>query len=255
MVRRVQSIGGGIVSNRMKSNSGSKASIASTIASAIAAAATGRGKWSVWLLSLVFLAHAHAAEIDVPKTLKGVETHYNTGQSLVVNFSEIYTARGHKRTEKGILYLHKPGKMRWQYTDPAGKLVVSDGKFIYYLDNNRAEKMPLKETDDMKAPLAFLLGKLHFEDDFKQITTSPDPRTDNIFITATPKSDRLPYTQVTFLVSADSVIHYLSVKGQDGSNLEYVFENEKKNAPLEESMFRFVPPPGVEYVTPSDNKR
>jgi outer membrane lipoprotein-sorting protein len=40
------------------------------------------------------------------------------------------------------------------------------------------------------------------------------------------------------------------VIGQDGSNLEYVFENEKKNAPVEESMFHFVPPPGVEYVNP-----
>jgi len=149
-----------------------------------------------------------------------------------------------------MLYLRKPGKMRWQYTDPAGKLVVSDGKNIYFLDNHRAEKMPLKETDDMRAPLAFLLGRLHFEDDFKQVTTSPDPRTSNLFVTATPKSDKLPYTQVTFLVSADSVIHWLSVIGQDGSNLEYVFENEKKNAPVEESMFHFVPPPGVEYVNP-----
>ena len=235
----------------MKSSSGNKASIACTIASAIAGSAAGRGKWSVWLLSFVFLTTANAAEIDVSKTLKGVENHYNTAQSLVVNFAETYTARGHKRTEKGILYLRKPGKMRWQYTDPAGKLVVSDGKFIYDLDNNRAEKMALKATDDMKAPLAFLLGKLHFESDFKQITTSPDPRTDNIFITAISKTDKLPYTQVTFLVSPDSVIHWLSVKLLDGSTIDYAFENEKKNGAVEDSMFRFVPPPGVEYVDSS----
>jgi len=224
----------------MKSNSLGKSSITSAIAG---------------VLSLIFLTCANAADADISKTLKGVENHYNTAQSLTVNFAESYTAQGHKRTEKGLLYLRKPGKMRWQYTDPAGKLVVSDGKFLYFLDNNRAEKLALKETEDMKAPLAFLLGRLHFEDDFNQITTSPDPRTDNLFIVAIPKSDKLPYTKVTFLVSPDSVIHWLSVIGQDGSNLEYVFENEKKNAPVQESMFRFVPPPGVEYVTPIDNKR
>ena len=224
----------------MKSNSLGKSSITSAIAG---------------VLSLIFLTCANAADTDISKTLKGVENHYNTAQSLTVNFAESYTAQGHKRTEKGLLYLRKPGKMRWQYTDPAGKLVVSDGKFLYFLDNNRAEKLALKETEDMKAPLAFLLGRLHFEDDFNQITTSPDPRTDNLFIVAIPKSDKLPYTKVTFLVSPDSVIHWLSVIGQDGSNLEYVFENEKKNAPVQESMFRFVPPPGVEYVTPIDNKR
>ncbi len=54
----------------------------------------------------------------------------------------------------------------------------------------------------MKAPLAFLSGRLNFESDFKEFHTQPDR--ENTFITAIPKSDKLPYSEVKFLVSPDS---------------------------------------------------
>jgi outer membrane lipoprotein carrier protein len=218
--------------------------------SAIASAAKD-GRWSVCLLSLLFFAPLQGAGIDVTRMLKGIEDRYNHVQSLELSFTEIYTQQGRKRTERGELFLRKPGRMRWQYSTPAGKLVISDGKFLYSYDpgDNRAEKMKLKETDDLKAPLAFLLGKLNFESDFRNFKVEPDR--ENVFITAFPKSDKMLYTEVTFLVSPDFVIHYLKVKGQDGSLLEYTFENEKKNPPVPDAMFRFAPPPGVEYVDSS----
>ena len=70
--------------------------------------------------------------------------------------------------------LRKPGKMRWDYSQPAGKLFVSDGKFLwlYTPAENRVEKMKLKESEDMRAPLAFLLGKLDFDKEFQNIQAS-----------------------------------------------------------------------------------
>jgi len=212
------------------------------------------GKWTVWLpdviLIFALLAPAHAATIDISSVLAGVENRYNQIKTLEVGFTETLTARGRKRTEKGDLYLRKPGRMRWQYSSPAGKLFISDGKYIYSYTpaEHRAEKMPFKETEDMRAPLAFLLGRLHFQDDFRQESAQMETNSNNIIITAIPKSDKLPYSQVKFLVSPDSVIHWLSIQEQDGSTLEFVFENEKKNPPIPDSMFHFVPPPGVEYV-------
>jgi len=210
-----------------------------------------RGKWNVSRLSLVLLAllaPARAADIDVPRFLKGIEDRYNHAQTLEVAFTESYTLKGRKRTEKGDLFLRKPGRMRWQYSAPAGKLFVSDGKFIYYYnpDENRAEKMKFKETDDMRAPLAFLLGRLNFENDFREFHATAQGS--DTFITALPKSDKLPYTEVSFLAAPDFTIRRLVVKGQDNSILEFVLENEKKNPPINDAMFRFTPPPGVEYL-------
>jgi outer membrane lipoprotein carrier protein len=204
--------------------------------------------------TVVFLASLgllNAAEIDVLRTLKGIEDRYNKAQTLQVTFTESYTSKGRKRTENGELFLRKPGRMRWQYTAPAGKMFISDGKFVYYYspDENRAEKMKLKETEDMRAPLAFLLGRLQFQNDFREFRTQPDG--ENVFITAIPKSDKLPYSEVTFLVSPDFVIRWLRVRGQDGSDLEFSFAGEKRNPPISDAMFRFTPPPGAEYVDSS----
>lgn len=177
-----------------------------------------------------------------------MEEHYNRAQTLQVTFTERYTGHGRKMVDAGELFLRKPGRMRWQYTSPAGQLYISDGKYIYsyFPAENRAEKMAFKETDDMRAPLAFLLGRLNFQNDFREFRTQPDGQ--NVLITATPKSDKVPYAEVAFLVSPDSVIHSLTVKSDDGSTIAFTFENEKKNPPIPDSMFRFVPAPGVEYV-------
>jgi len=142
--------------------------------------------------------------------------------------------------------------MRWQYTAPAGKLFVSDGKFIYSYtpQDNRAEKMKLQETDDMRAPLAFLLGRLDFNKDFREFHAHAEDG--GVFITAIPKSDKLPYSEVSFLAAPDFTIRRLEVKGQDNSVLRFTFENEKKDPALQDAMFRFTPPPGAEYVDSSN---
>jgi outer membrane lipoprotein carrier protein len=202
------------------------------------------GFWSASLLS--------AADIDVSRTLKGVEDRYNRTQSLQLAFTESYQQQGRARVEKGDLFLRKPGRMRWQYSAPAGKLFVSDGKFIYSYtpQDNRAEKMKLKETEDMRAPLAFLLGRLDFKKDFREFRARAED--DGVFITAIPKSDKLPYTEVSFLTATNFSIRRLEVKGQDNSILRFTFEKEVKDPPLQDTVFRFSPPPGAEYVDSSN---
>jgi outer membrane lipoprotein carrier protein len=200
------------------------------------------------ILLLLALLRLPAADLDVPRTLKGVEDHYNRAKTIQVTFAETYTAQGRKRTESGELYLRKPGRMRWQYTNPAGKLYVSDNKFVYSLslEEKRAEKMTLKAADDLKAPLAFLLGHLQFNDDFKEFRARSEDG--GVYITAIPKSDKMPYAEVAFLAGPDFAIHHLIVTGQDHSLLEFFFTNEKVNPPIADAMFQFKPPPGIEYV-------
>ena len=149
------------------------------------------------------------------------------------------------------MFLRKPGKMRWQYTAPAGKLFVSDGQFLYFYspEENRAEKMKLKEADDLRAPLAFLLGRLNFNEDFREFHSSPQGG--GTLITAIPKSDKLPYSEVSFLATPDYAITHLQVRGQDGSLLDFAFDGEKKNPSVPDAMFKFAPPPGVEWVDSS----
>ena len=182
--------------------------------------------------------------------LKAVENRYNRAQTLEVLFNESYSGPGQpRRVESGRLALRKPGRMRWDYTAPAGKLFVSDGKWLwlYTPANNRVEKMKLKETEDMRAPLAFLLGKLNFAKEFREIEARPEG--DATRITAQPATASLPYTAVEFLVSPDRQIRRVKVTGYDKSVLEFRFEGEKLDPPLASRLFQFQPPQGAEVIT------
>src|SRR5436305_1635352 len=98
----------------------------------------------VAMIAMLFAASVVSGQaVEVAPILKGIEQRYNTASTIQVNFAETYSAKNRKRApEKGVLFLRKPGKMRWQYTDPAGKLYVSDGEFIYSYEpeEKRVEK-------------------------------------------------------------------------------------------------------------------
>lgn len=181
--------------------------------------------------------------------LKIIEGRYNRVQSLRLSFTESYA--GYHRpsqTESGVLYLRKPGRMRWEYASPPGKVFLSDGKdvFLYTPGDSRAERSRLKQSEDMRAPLAFLLGKLDFSKEFKSFATRVE--NDATWISAVPKSATLTYTAVDFLAAADGTIRRVRVTGQDQSKLDFTFSDERPNAPVSAAMFIFTAPPGVRII-------
>lgn len=189
---------------------------------------------------------AFGADTSLDTLLKGVEARYNKTKTLQVLFKEEYTPPGHsRRTESGILMLRKPGQMRWVYSQPAGKLFISDGKLIwlYSPDENRAEEMKFRETDDLRAPLAFLLGKLNFDKEFRNLQSKPEGG--DMRITAEPKTDTLPYSAVEFVVAPDNHIKEVKVTGYDKSILHFTFDQERLNPVLDAKLFKFEAPKGV----------
>lgn len=210
-----------------------------------------RPKWLfLYLVALTVTAGSACAGTDsLGKLLKNVETRYNHAHTLQVGFHESYKAPQRPvRTESGTLLLRKPGRMRWDYTSPQGKLFLSDGKnlYLYTPGANRVEKMKMKESEDMRVPLAFLLGKLNFDKEFRNI--QPRPEGSGTFISAEPKSDNLPYTHVDFVVTADYRIRQVSVTGYDKSIIDFTFDNEKMNPRLDDRLFEFQMPAGAELV-------
>jgi len=190
-----------------------------------------------------------AASPGLDAQLKNIEARYNRAQSLKLNFSESYAGiKSPVQNDSGVLFLRKPGRMRWEYSSPVGKLFISDGKdvLLYTPDDRRAEKSKLKESEDMRAPLAFLLGKLDFKKEFKSFETHAEG-SDN-WISAEPKSENLAYSRVEFLSAPDGEILRVRITGQDQSKLDFTFSNEQLNVPVAPSLFTFHPPPGVQIV-------
>jgi outer membrane lipoprotein carrier protein len=191
-----------------------------------------------------------AANVELNALLKGIEQRYNHAKTLQVQYTETYTVQGRARkSETGILTLRKPGRMRWDYSAPAGKLFLSDGKdvYLYTPDTHRVEREPLKATEDMRAPLAFLLGKLDFSKEFRDFEVKQDGP--NQLVTAKAKGDKLPYDKIEMLITPDHEIRRLVVNNQDGSILTFLFDQEKLNPPVNDAQFRFQLPAGAQLFS------
>jgi len=184
------------------------------------------------------------------QTLSAVEAHYNSPRTLQLRFQQTYRAAGRPaRMENGILYLRKPGRMRWEYRYPEGKLFIADGTWVYLFDANAkvAERSKLKGSDDLRAPLAFLMGRLDFRRDFDNFTSNPEG--DQLHVKAKPRSATSPYRNVEFWVSPQARLTRVTVTGQDSSVTTFVFDSETLNPPVADRLFTFQPPPGVSLVT------
>jgi outer membrane lipoprotein carrier protein len=205
-----------------------------------------------WLVIGLLAVSAFAGDARLDGLLKSVETRYNRAKTLQVVFHEEYTPQGKpRRSESGTLMLRKPRLMRWDYDQPKGKLFVSDGKYLwlYTPSENRAEKMKFQETEDLRAPLAFLLGKLNFEKEFRNLQAEPEGAdSKDIRIKAEPKTDNLPYSAVEFVVTPDGRIKEVKVTGFDHSILHFVFERESMDPALDWKLFQFQVPKGAELV-------
>jgi len=189
---------------------------------------------------------AFGADTPLDTILQKVEQRYNNAKTLQILFTEQYTPPGSiRRTESGELTLRKPGRMRWDYSQPKGKLWISDNKYIWMYSpaDNRAEKMKFKESEDIRAPLAFLLGKLHFNKEFRNLQAHPEG--DATRITAEPKTDNLPYSSVEFVVGPAADIREVKVKMFDQSTYDFTFSQERMDPPLDAKLFQFQPPPGT----------
>lgn len=201
------------------------------------------------LLLALCLAAWPAGATEIGALLDAIEARYNKPQTLQLLFEQTYAAPGRPaRTESGVLYLRKPGRMRWEYHLPPGKLFVSDGEFAYFYSPsaNRVEKMRLKESGDLRVPLAFLIGRVDLRRDFREFRSRAEG--EEVHIAALPKSERSPFTQVEFFVAPGGRIRRLVIQGEDGSVMSFRFSEERINPPLARDLFRFQAPAGAELV-------
>jgi outer membrane lipoprotein carrier protein len=178
-----------------------------------------------------------------------IESRYNRARTLSLRYREVLVEEGHpKRPESGVLTLRKPGKMRWEYDRPAGKLFVSDGNqvYLYTPQDQRVERSRLKMSADLRAPMAFLLGHLDLKREFSSFTTRAAGA--DTWLDASAKNGRLPYEKIELLVAPDASIRQLNVVGRDQSTLSFWFSEETLNPPVSDKLFQFAVPPGAEVV-------
>jgi outer membrane lipoprotein carrier protein len=185
---------------------------------------------------------------DNDALVRKVDDHYNHLSSLRAHYAERYSGMGMDRTEEGTLLLKKPGRMRWSYTAPVGKVFVLDGKFAWFYTpgDAQATRVPAKQLDDLRSPLRFLLGHTQLKKELDSLAVAADGA--GFRISGVPKGMEQRVKQLSLWVTAAGAIERMRLEEMDGAVTEFTFSAMQENAPVKDSDFAFVPPAGVTVV-------
>ena len=190
---------------------------------------------------------------DLHTLSDAVDSHYNHLRTLQAEFTEIYRGAGMERTESGTLWLKKPGKMRWEYRSPREKLFVSDGKnaWFYVPGERQVRKTRVTQLDDLRSPLAFLLGKTKLEKELRGLSLAPDVaplNSGDVVLRGVPRAMADRVNQVLLEITPDHWISRLVIEEADGSTTDYRFSSHQEDVNVADQRFRFEVPSGAEVI-------
>lgn len=193
---------------------------------------------------------------NVTDIARATDEHYNQLKTFKADFTEVYQGPGVSRTESGALWLKKPGRMRWEYHQPREKLFLTDSHtaFFYVPGERQARKTPLRNLDDIRSPLRYLLGKTKLEKELKGLSLAPDrtpAKAGDTVLRGVPKGMEDRISEVLLEISPAFQIDRIIIQEVDGAITDFLFTHVQENVAVADSLFRFTPPPGVEVIEES----
>lgn len=223
---------------------------------------------------LVTLAALPGASSEVKLLTATLEARYHSARTLRATFLERYSEGGQLlRSEAGVAYFRRPGKMRWEYESPEKNLFLVDGKtaWFYVPADHTATRAPAKESSDWRTPLALLAGEMKLSRVCVRVDVAvheiPDTPGDVVLdchlrgesipggksVAPTPDSDGLQDAgaeEAVYLEVAPATgdLARVLVRQKGGVSVDFKFEGWRFDPPLPDSFFRFDVPQGVAIV-------
>ena len=183
-----------------------------------------------------------------------VQSFYRNSGGIVANFTQTLESRTLQspQEEKGTMYLKAPGRMRWEYSQPRGKLAVCDGKkvFLYLPDDRQVLVGTLQDLDAGALVTRLLLGETSLSSQFKVEEEPEADGRDTRSLRLIPKAPDFPYESLTVEVWADrGAIRRIGMLDPLGNRMEYRFDDIRVRQSISEKLFSYQIPRGVEIQT------
>src|SRR5215813_14752131 len=205
--------------------------------------------YSSFLVPHSLFSAGAAAVADVVKRL---QARYDSTAGFRADFTqEVESATlGQKVESRGTVVFKKPGRMRWEFNEPKQTL-VSDGKFFWFYQpaENQVIKTPFQQAFTSSTPTSFLLGVGQLQKDFTVSLTSTTAGAYQLRLT--PKKDPEAIGLLDLTVNAKTFdIEQAVVTDPLGNVTRLRLSNIDRSTPLNDELFHFSAPPGVDVVEP-----
>ena len=177
---------------------------------------------------------------------------YDTIRDFSADFTHNYEGGvlRKKVSERGTVLIKKPGRMRWNYTNPEQKVFVSDGRqiYLYVPADNQVMVTPVPEQDEATTAVLFLAGKGNLTRDFT-VSFVPGGPPDHHKLRLEPKQPERDYDWLEVEVSKSTLqISALHAGDRQGGRSSFQFTNFKENLGLSDKLFEFKIPRGAEVI-------
>jgi len=195
-----------------------------------------------------------SASGSLNQIVDGVDARYHGLRTLRAEFTQTYTWSGAPRVESGSVSFARGGLMRWTYTDPKDKLVVSDGKsvWLYIPEAKQVTRSTVKSNDDPRVPFPFFLEHFDLHKVFSKIAFDDQAlkaeQGDRVLRGVPRRGLREEYAEVLMEVTPQFDIRRLVVFYPDHSVMQFEFNHLERNVALSPSLFHFTPPQGSEVI-------
>ncbi len=210
------------------------------------------------MLALISAVAFAATPASTPEQLvERMQKTFEAAQDFSAEFRHTHFAaarKGKGRSESGMVFIKKPGLMRWDYQEPTVKNFVIDGKRLWFYKPEEAQVIvnDKYQEADISAGLSFLwtAKKLTADFDVKHFT-GPDPQGKTVPASAvklTPKQPDPSVKDVVFYIGKDGLIEKAMAKDHLGNLNVLELKNIKLNQGLKKEAFLFVPPDGVKVI-------
>jgi outer membrane lipoprotein carrier protein len=144
----------------------------------------------------------------------------------------------------GKFYLQRPGKFRWDYTQPYEQQIVSDGEKIFIYDVDLEQVTVQQQNNALSnTPMALMQGKVQLAESFD--VEEMDNKDGVYRLKLNSKKADGDFNGIVVGVDKNG-LRFLQLKDQFDQTTDIVFEDLQSNNRLQSSLFEFEPPPGVD---------
>jgi outer membrane lipoprotein carrier protein len=205
------------------------------------------------LLALALPVTAQTPTLD--DVVRGVEGAYGKMTDLRGEFTQSALNKSLNQTidAKGVVYLKKGGKLRWEYAEPTRQEIVSDGKTIWIHTPQLNQVNTGAAPEALSGPAgSFLsgLGKLrqHFNVRFLN-PAQPKDADGNVVLDLTPKQPLPTLARLVLSLDASSYdVRKAVVYDQFDNTVTMTFTKVAVNTGLPDKLFVFTAPKGTATV-------
>ncbi len=149
-------------------------------------------------------------------------------------------------SSRGRFAFVRPGRFRWEVTEPFEQLLVGDGERLYFYDKDLNQVTVRKLRDALAStPAAILFGSSDVESGF---TLRALPAQDGLErVEALPRNAETGYQRIEFGFRA-GLPSVMQVQDAFGRTVRFDFHDVVRDPKFAADAFGFVPPPGTDVV-------